>query len=200
MSIAPSALPVFLALALLSSGCGSVATYFKNRAGDFSDAVQVAVGAPAIGGHLEATALLATGLDGWSAYGKEGGSFGNFQSRAPAAEEFAGYSVILLHARGVDTHPMARDPFNDRDFPPFHDGTITHAFELSRAFTDEVPPENLRWTRWLDVEVDAALVIGARARLSPGELLDFLLGWWGLDLAGDDQRADKSLESALETR
>ena len=39
-----------------------------------------------------------------------------------------------------------------------------------------------------DIEVSAyAGVAYARAGLSPGEFLDFLLGWFGVDIAGDDR-------------
>ena len=50
-----------------------------------------------------------------------------------------------------------------------------------------------RWARLhaFDIEVGATvLIIGARAGFSPGEFLDFLLGWFGVDIAGDDHRLE----------
>jgi hypothetical protein len=39
-----------------------------------------------------------------------------------------------------------------------------------------------------DIEVGVfALILGARAGFSPGELLDFILGWVGIDIAEDDR-------------
>jgi hypothetical protein len=38
----------------------------------------------------------------------------------------------------------------------------------------------------LDVEVGATCGLSARAGFSPGQFADFLLGWFGLDIAGDD--------------
>ena len=39
-----------------------------------------------------------------------------------------------------------------------------------------------------DLEVGAfALILGARVGFSPGEFVDFLLGWFGVDIAGDDR-------------
>ncbi len=46
-----------------------------------------------------------------------------------------------------------------------------------------------RWARVhaFDVSVGVhALLVGASVGFSPGEFLDFLLGWFGLDIAGDD--------------
>ena len=39
-----------------------------------------------------------------------------------------------------------------------------------------------------DIEVRVhALIMSARAGFSPGEFVDFLLGWFGVDIAGDDR-------------
>jgi hypothetical protein len=38
------------------------------------------------------------------------------------------------------------------------------------------------------------LVVGARAGFSPGEFLDFLLGWVGIDIAGDDHPLIEEVE------
>ncbi|MCZ6691919.1 MAG: hypothetical protein O7H41_20215 [Planctomycetota bacterium] len=38
-----------------------------------------------------------------------------------------------------------------------------------------------------DIEAHLFLgVVGARAGFSPGEFVDFFLGWFGVDIAGDD--------------
>ena len=168
-------------------GCQSVGDYFQNRAGDLSDALQLSLGGAAFGVHAEATPLLNAGLDIWQAYGgsKQGGTFGNFNSRVPKPGEFAAYNIFFFHARGYDTDPLSHDPTVDSEFPAVHAGTITHVHELGRAFKEEKPPENLRVIRWLDVEGNAALVVGARVRISPGELMDFLAGWFFVDLGGD---------------
>ncbi len=179
-------LAVLAALVVPLVSCQPVSRYLRHRAGDLSDALQLSVGGPAFGAHVEATALVNAGLDVWQARPGRGGAFGNFTHRLPQGEHFLAYSIILFHARGYDADPMARDPSNDDDFPPVHAGFSTHAHELGRAFEDSPAPENLRPTRWLDVELSAGVFLGVRARASPGELIDFLLGWFGLDIAGDD--------------
>ncbi|MCZ6691091.1 MAG: hypothetical protein O7H41_15995, partial [Planctomycetota bacterium] len=45
------------------------------------------------------------------------------------------------------------------------------------------------WSRLHAFDIEAHLVIGfvgVRAGFSPGEFVDFLLGWFGVDIAGDD--------------
>ena len=47
-----------------------------------------------------------------------------------------------------------------------------------------------RWARLHVFDVEAGVfigVVGARAGFSPGEFVDFLLGWVGVDIAGDDR-------------
>lgn len=192
-----------LCLLVLGGGCAPVGRYFASRGGDLSDAVQFALGGPAVGAHVEATFLLNGGLDLWKAYGDQGGTLGNFRGRVPGFGEFAAYSILLFHARGVDSDPLERDPDDAGDFPPVHAGFPTHAHELGRAFEETPAPENLRLLRWLDVEVNAAAILGVRVRFSPGELVDFLVGWFGLDpggddLRGDDLRGDASREAPVE--
>ena len=40
--------------------------------------------------------------------------------------------------------------------------------------------------RWLDVSVELAALLRVRTTVSPGEALDFVTGFAGFDLAGDD--------------
>ncbi len=59
-------------------------------------------------------------------------------------------------------------------------------------------PDYARWARVhaFDVEVTVmALLLGARVGFSPGEFLDFLLGWFGIDIAGDDASLERPSEA-----
>jgi hypothetical protein len=42
-----------------------------------------------------------------------------------------------------------------------------------------------------DVEAEVALLVHTSSGFSPGEVLDFLLGFFLIDIAGDDGRLDK---------
>ena len=55
----------------------------------------------------------------------------------------------------------------------------------------EVPARNREapWINALDVDVGVALIaVSVRFGISPGELIDFLLGWFGFDIGFDDTR------------
>jgi len=181
------------AISLLATTLLSGCSYVQNRGIDFLDIVSWEVGYPAFGVHAEATPILNTGLDVWLAgesYG--GGTAGTFSERHPETAQFLAYSVLFFHARGVDADPVPDDVDPEEyalseeaitNVP--HAGTITHVFELDKSFQDACP-ENLRVIRWLDVEASAAFLLGLRLRVSPGQLLDFVLSIFGADLAGDD--------------
>ena len=182
---------VVVAFLISGSGCQATGRYFKNRLGDVSEILRGEVGFPAVGVYAEATPLFNAGLDVWLAYGENGGSAGNFNSRVPEVSEFAAYSVLFFHARGFDTDPETTDPFDDKTVEPTHAGTVTHVHQLGRAFETNAP-KNLRPLHWLDVETDIAVGVGLRIQVSPGEFIDFFLGWFGVDLGGDDETEAES--------
>lgn len=169
-------------LAPFLAGC----SYLERRAGDLSDVVRFELGWPAVGAYVHATPLLGTGLDLWTAYPVYGATAGNYQSRVPGQGELGAYSLVLWHARGYDTRPEDRDPANPDDFPAPDAGAITQIHRLHWPFEEAPSPEVLEPIHWLDLEADVALGVGLRLRLSPGQLADFVLGWFGLDIAGDD--------------
>jgi hypothetical protein len=173
--------------ACLLGGCAAAGGYFADRAADLSDVLRWEIGLPALGAHVEATPLLATGLDVWLAYADAGGGgAGTCQNRSPEQAEFWAYSLVFWHARGADTRAELWE-LDELDHLPRPDaGTITHVHELSWAFDGKPFPETLKPIHWLDLEVDAAAGLGVRLRLSPGQLVDFLCGWAGLDPGGDD--------------
>ena len=55
---------------------------------------------------------------------------------------------------------------------------------------DPLVDQKERWEqrlhRTFDVYAEASVGIGVHVGVSPGEFLDFLLGWFGVDLAGDE--------------
>jgi len=61
--------------------------------------------------------------------------------------------------------------------------TLKTDAEKGSRFVMEVPPPS----RWADVEVGVTVfLLSARVGISLGELADFLVGWLGPDVAGDD--------------
>lgn len=58
---------------------------------------------------------------------------------------------------------------------------ILHAWHFA-----ETNPQR-PWVDRLDLELGVTVLIGARVGFSPGQLVDFLGGWFGWDPAGDDR-------------
>lgn len=182
---------ILITASILLSGCAGAGDYLVKRGLDLSDALQFEVVGPGVGAYVEVTPLVHLGADVIMAYGDYGGACGNFQSRVPGASEFAAYSLIVFHARGVDTDPVSLDPNSDEDFPPPHGGFFIHGYRIGSAFSDDaMTPRYVRPIHWLDVEVDGAAFLGMRIGFSVGELGDFFLGWFGVDIAGDDAMSD----------
>lgn len=103
-------------------------------------------------------------------------------SNIAAAADAGPKGLLVMHARHEYIR-MSREPdYSDACaglLPLFFNYNVkTKNFEMTRE-----PP-----TRWLDLEVGASFVFMVRVGFSPGEMVDFLLGWFGIDLAGDDAK------------
>jgi hypothetical protein len=61
------------------------------------------------------------------------------------------------------------------EWPVFEEGFKWFAVEKKRKLVDA-----------FDIEVGATLLLSARVGFSPGQFVDFITGWFGLDIAGDD--------------
>ncbi|MCU0723676.1 MAG: hypothetical protein MUC63_08685 [Planctomycetes bacterium] len=58
----------------------------------------------------------------------------------------------------------------------------------------EGDPQETRWTDLFWVSASARCFVGATAGFNPAEFVDFLLGWFGVDIAGDDDRESKAAD------
>ena len=104
--------------------------------------------------------------------------------------QYFGNASDSWYARDMDGNPLARDPENLDDFPPPYASFVTQVHRLGEAFDDRPSSERLRPIHWLDVEADCGFGLGLRTRVSPGQTLDFILGWLGLDIGADDGDGD----------
>ncbi len=175
---------IFLLLPVLfCSGCAS--PYWQNRRADAADVFTAAVG---VG--LGATARvgpLRAGLGAhYDLYGVEAGETGKLGTLAglvvdgPSAGEV---SFLLWGESAVDLDGGARRRGKN------------HCSSSVASFTrglDPVPlwdppsPAGGNPARWTQIEVAAGLLGGVRLGFNPGELLDFVLGFFGVDLYDDD--------------
>jgi len=56
------------------------------------------------------------------------------------------------------------------------------------------------WMHDFDVEAGFVAILGLTAGFSLGEFLDFLLGWFGVDIAGDDNASGRESRDYFEDR
>lgn len=183
----------------VASGCASAATFFGNRIRDLGEVVRVEAGvSPVLGVSVRAAGIVDVGLGG----GQIDPSLG------------LGWEYGFGYALGATTEQLGSPPRGrELGFPiqpllsqaPF-DGAITllghfnetlgphggggHAARHACFFV--LPAIELAshdmWLRVHAFDVEASVFLGAYVRVgfSPGEFVDFLLGWFGLDIAGDD--------------
>ena len=164
-----------LPLFALCMGCAS--PYWQDRRADAADVFTATVG---IG--YGATARIGpvhTGLGiNMDLYGLEAGEVGELTDSTqikydgPVAVD---YCVVFQGDSGIHLGPNCSARGKQVAFGSY-----------GVPFWNPPPPESPNPARWTQIEVAAGLVGGVRLGFNPGELLDFVLGFLGLDLYGDD--------------
>ena len=175
-------LALLLPLLALATGCAS--PYWEDRGADAADVFTATVG---VG--LGATARIGPlhgGLGGnFDEYGIEAGKVGELGKTGAFflddGGHFAGDYCLLAWGKSRITlsgHALSRGKnLYSGHGPP---GWI--------PFWDPPPADNTvpNHARWTQIEVAAGLGYGVRLGFNPGELLDFILGFFGIDIYGDD--------------
>ena len=192
----------------LAAGCNTaVGNYFANRGRDLGECFRGELGVGlGIGGGVRGAGLADVGLGfggisrttgiGWvygdgfafSADKVQGHATSDFEVWLPFYHRSADNSALGMHLQrlGGRQHdcfwllPAAFHSINDR---------VSSTLRYS-PWSPKVNDAHVAWARVhaFDVEVSAyALLIGVKVGFSPGEFVDFLLGWFGLDIAGDDR-------------
>ena len=180
-----------LALALSSSGC----SYLRNRCADLLDIASVDVGyGPGVYAEARATDFLVPGLgvhsylEAYSLHGRYAGEverwsgfglppFLTATTYMPADGRLV--SVVDGDRSGYDLHMEPPWASYAMCIPGVWIGSLDHAPGYSVGE---------RGMRVADVGVHVQCLVGVRLGFSPGESVDWLLGWFGLDLSGDDAR------------
>jgi len=197
-------------LGLSATSC----SYLADRALDFTDAFRITLGAGTVAGlRARAGGALDTGLligvkprastIGWR-YGAAY-FFDQSDTRIDCEQaEIVRTTALLGHAFTDGSYQTARTSlfllpalfswvdrtptnyewhvpaegalFSDRDWLWSAEGFANNRYQQIHAF---------------DVEAEVALLVHTSSGFSPGEVLDFLLGFFLIDIAGDDGRLDK---------
>ena len=169
-----------IALVLLCAGCAS--PYWQDRRADAADVftatVGIGIGATARIGPLHAGLGANADFYGIEAGESVEGGLGllvvgsNYRADDAAFGPF-GRSAVHL---GKDARRRGKNnvaPSGDRGLRPI-------------PFWDPPEPAGGNPARWTQIEVAAGLLGGVRLGFNPGELLDLLLGVFGVDLYDDD--------------
>jgi predicted small secreted protein len=185
-----------LLVAASTTGCASTKGYFVDRGRDVADVltatVGVGVGAKARVGPLDAGLLVdfpVTGL-------KCGRCF--LLSHMPLKLPPAGDLQWVLYEQEWFqwNSTLERDDPRNKDF--LHMADIGEPLELIFNTPHTFNPDHnwrVNWSYETQIEVVVGLGPTLRLGLNPGELADFLLGWFGIDILKDDLEARKKTES-----
>ena len=189
-SIKPGLVLAILLVALVSIGCQTtVGNYFANHGNDLRDIAGVAISlGPGIDVSARATAALqvqATYFKGimlgtwhrgagvWKHSEKAGGISPLFWMRSVERDRIFG---VLEGPRSADMEMMY--------LPLTHAQSLYNPGAWSKESGSEVQG-------WWDFGASVHLgLAGVHAYFNPAELLDFFLGWFGVDIAGDDVPLD----------
>ena len=190
-------IPLFLIVALTTGCQTTVGNYFGNRGRDLGECFRVQTGLGlGLGAGVLAGGLVNTGLCigqtsgetgmGW-VYG-EGYAFGRGASNGSAGNETEFY-YILYHSFSKGESSFRRKGLDSR----FHECYLPLPGLFTRIgdkwiWANEGP--RIRRARIHAFDFEASVYAGivyAKAGFSPGEFVDFLLGWFGVDIAGDDR-------------
>ena len=161
---------------LFCAGCAS--QYWQNRRADAADVFTatagIGLGATARIGPLHAG--LGVNADLYGIEAGEVGALGDPYHFVDGLGNWAGDSCFVFNGKTlIELGPRSAARGKDVAYRP-----------SCIPFWDPPPPESPNPARWTQIEVAAGLLGGVRLGFNPGELLDFLLGFFGADLYGDD--------------
>jgi hypothetical protein len=183
---------------LLLSGCAS---YPRNRAEDLAD-IFGAEASRGSGAHvnIQVTDFFGTGLG----FSKQQGIALHGRYIGTSTRESGGFLIMNLSGVEKDNTRMRPLFTGGRDYADMQTEGI-HIYDDTRGSMWCIVPMDLawngsslyldsmkeRWWRIFDVSLGASALVGFNLCISPGETADFVLGWTGIDLAGDDFKNEK---------
>ncbi len=156
------------------TGCASTKAYFVDRGRDAADIVTVTVGT-GMGATAKCTLLNVGLLQYQDAAGLRAG------------ELFIADSGNTISGRQTDILIQGETDY----FSPSSKLRRTNISDYKMFGLSGIPSDGRSIGHVFQVEVVAALGVGARLGLNPGELADFLVGLFGGDIFSDDLEARK---------
>ena len=177
----------------LGAGCNTaVGNYFANRARDFGECFRVEVrDGESYGVGVRAGGVVEVGFyvrnNTWARWGGFGLNYGRPHAFGYGVVEPKGLSDGIGPGFGWHRAPQHIDTTSYL----VPSALFAHGEDGKSIWKTE----SMGWERLhaFDVEVYAGFFpLDAVVGFSPGEFVDFVLGWFGLDIAGDDRELPKS--------
>jgi hypothetical protein len=191
-------LQLFTAMVVMATMTGCATPYMIDRARDAKDIVTVSfgvgIGAKARVGPVQLPMIIA--LEG------AGLRSGEFFPKDDSSLRFPRVGFETAQLIPISMRPMGSEVLSGiEDFNPGG-----HARErlkdieamdfviitFDRNCFSEKP---IRWSYFTQIEACVAAGPGIRLGFNPGELLDFVLGWFGIDMFNDDLEARRQKET-----
>ena len=200
-----------LACACLLGGCASMGTYLAQRGRDAADVFTLTVGVgDGVGiraGPVHVSAIISSdlaGLKGGQFFTNGNDLMYNEQKLAflpiPRSQDWA------TRQREMEENEKLRAKAEGREWKRTKTRWEPNWFGSDIFFQDQGEPCDVRGKNimanspfpfyvvsenpayYTQIEIAGGLLLCLRAGFNPGELLDFILGWTGVDIYGDDVR------------
>lgn len=182
-------LRIALLLAVILSGAGC--SYLQDRGKDFLDIWHIDIGVGVcLGIDFQLTDAVHSGL-AFGVVPRGGLSYGKKQSGLWIGGAYLiqrGY--MRMDDGGGDRVSWQGTLWNFLYLPKYFDEKYCNQppeFDTQPLIKNRMVP----WIHMFDVDVGVMAIFASRIGVSPGQAADFLLGWFGLDIAKDDKIRDK---------
>jgi hypothetical protein len=196
---------IVVVVAVIASMTGCATPYMIDRRRDLADIFTATVG-EGIGGIKVRVGPFGTGLfNEFPMYGLRGGDTinpdkmveggkipnGEFQFLLLGGEGFFGTTQNMTRAKSYSAIMRAGINIPVR-LTEQGDFSVAKIAEVQGCATNAVRSSRLAY--FTQIEIAGGLIGTVRLGFNPGELLDFLLGWFGIDIFDDDLEAKKLKE------
>lgn len=178
---------VCMVLAVALAACFNGCSYLHDRLNDLLDPFRVDVGfGPGLYADVRATDFMAVGAGGQTL--ETAGIHGRFIGTGKRGQVGLPGLAMVGEIRGTEMAPLLGDTseFDEqRDVVPGQVLIVFPAMHAGRTGTSDWWRAH-RGVHVADVGASVTVFVGVSLGFSPGEVLDLLLGFVGVDLAGDD--------------
>ena len=181
-------LRIVLLIGALACGTGCTTGYWIDRGRDAADVFTFAA-SPAIGVRARfgpiSSGLALHDTPSWGLAGGKVGVLEHHESKY--GTDFPCFELLLF----------GYEEFRPRGIPKERDKGYS-SYMLFMVNAEEMDHRVVIPPFWTQIEITAGLFVGGKVGFNPGELLDFILGFAGIDIYDDDLERRKEKEKEAE--